>query len=105
MTVNGGLKDNAIPRETTATVLVADEQKARAAAEQLDAALRNEYRVTDKDVTLTVTSGKAAGAPMDADSTARCVCFLSCAPNGIYAMASKLDLTCSLVASQSNRVR
>jgi len=90
VTVNGGLKDNAIPRETTATVLVADEQKARAAAEQLDAALRNEYRVTDKDVTLTVTSGKAAGAPMDADSTARCVCFLSCAPNGIYAMSADI---------------
>ncbi|MET0016394.1 beta-Ala-His dipeptidase [Oscillibacter sp.] len=90
VTVNGGLKDNAIPRETTATVLVADEQKARAAAEQLDAALRNEFRVTDKDVTLTVTSGKAAKVPMDADSTARCVCFLSCAPNGIYAMSADI---------------
>lgn len=90
LTVNGGSKDNAIPRETTATVLVADEQKARAAAERLDAALRNEYRVTDKDVTLTVTSGKADEAPMDADSTARCVCFLSCAPNGIYAMSADI---------------
>lgn len=90
VTVNGGLKDNAIPRETTAIVLVADEQKARAAAERLDAALRNEYRVTDKDVSLAVTYGKAAGAPMDADSTARCVCFLSCAPNGIYAMSADI---------------
>lgn len=90
VTVNGGLKDNAIPRETTATVLVADEQKARAAAEQLDAALRNEYRITDKDVTLTVVPGKAAEVPMDADSTTRCVCFLSCAPNGVYAMSADI---------------
>lgn len=90
VTVNGGLKDNAIPRETTAIVLVANEQKARAAAEQLAAALRNEYRITDKDVTLTVTPAKAAEAPMDADSTARCVCFLSCAPNGIHAMSADI---------------
>lgn len=90
VTVNGGLKDNAIPRETTATVQVADEQKARAAAEQLDAALKNEYRVTDRDVTLTVTSGRTAEAPMDANSTARCVCFLTCAPNGVYAMSADI---------------
>jgi dipeptidase D len=91
VTVNGGLKDNAIPRETTATVLVADAQKARTAAKQLDAALRNEYRVTDEDVTLTVTSAKVADRiPMDADSSARCVCFLSCAPDGIQAMSADI---------------
>ena len=90
VTVNGGLKDNAIPRETTATVLVADQQKACAAAEQLDAVLRDEYRITDMDVSLTVASGKSGETPMDADSTARCMCFLNCAPNGVYAMSADI---------------
>ncbi|WP_312637103.1 aminoacyl-histidine dipeptidase [Oscillibacter sp.] len=88
--VDGGLKDNAIPRETTATVLAADEEKASAAAALLGEALKNEYHVTDRDVTLTVTSAKADQAPMDADSTRRCVCFLNCAPNGIQAMSADI---------------
>lgn len=91
VTVNGGLKDNAIPRETTAIFVVADEQKARAAVESLFVALKNEYRVTDKDVALDVTSAKAEALPMDEDSTARCLCFLSCAPNGIQAMSADIE--------------
>ena len=88
--VNGGLKDNAIPRETTASVLAADGEKARAAAERLAGALKNEYRVTDKNVTLTVTPARETGIPMDADSTARCLCFLACAPNGVQAMSAEI---------------
>lgn len=89
--VNGGQKDNAIPRETTAVVLVADGEKARAAAGRMGEALKNEYRVTDQDITLTVSSAQAGGAPMDADSTARCLCFLSCAPDGIQSMSAEID--------------
>lgn len=88
---NGGLKDNAIPWETTATVLVADEEKARAAVEQMDAAVKNEYRVTDPDVFVRVSAGETGDAPMDADSTNRCVCFLACAPNGVQVMSADID--------------
>ncbi|WP_312943162.1 aminoacyl-histidine dipeptidase [Oscillibacter sp.] len=88
--VDGGLKDNAIPRETTATVLAADGGAARAAVERLARELKNEYRVTDKGMTLTVAVAQLEGVPMDAESTARCLCFLACAPNGVQVMSAEI---------------
>ncbi|WP_369283800.1 aminoacyl-histidine dipeptidase [Oscillibacter sp. GMB15532] len=88
--VNGGLKDNAIPRETTATVLAADGEAARAAVERLAGELKNEYRATDKAVALTVAPAQLEDVPMDAESTAQCLCFLACAPNGVQVMSAEI---------------
>lgn len=90
VSVCGGLKDNAIPRECTAEVLVSDPLAAREACAELEAALRNEYAVTDPDVTLAVAAGQG-GAPMDKASTDRAVCMLCCLPNGIYAMSADIE--------------
>ncbi|WP_312614899.1 aminoacyl-histidine dipeptidase [Oscillibacter sp.] len=89
--VGGGLKDNAIPRETTATVVAADGEAARAAVERLAGELKNEYRLTDKDIALTVAAAQLEGVPMDAESTARCLCFLACAPNGVQVMSAEIS--------------
>jgi len=86
--LSGGTKDNAIPREATATVVVSDAAAARAAADALDAALKNEYRTADGGVRVTLSAAETDALPLDDDSTRRAACFLFCAPNGVQMMSA-----------------
>ena len=86
VSVDGGLKDNAIPVAAETVVVVADAEAAKTAAETLGAAMRNEYRVTDSGLTVVVSETKAELLPMDEVSTRRILCWLTCAPNGVQAM-------------------
>lgn len=90
VTVNGGLKDNAIPISAAADVVVADKAVACAACEEMEAALKNEFRVTDPGVTVSVSETDSA-VPMDLLSTDRVLCMLTCLPNGIYAMSADIE--------------
>ena len=85
--VNGGLKDNAIPRETVAAVVTTTPDAVLSVCRELDAQLKNEYRITDPAVFVSVAEGTAS-LPMDEDSTRRVLCFLTCLPSGIQAMSA-----------------
>ena len=98
VSVSGGLKDNAIPREASAVVAAADAREIRAVCARLDAELKNEYRTTDPEVFVSVRDG-GDGLPMDEDSTRRILAFLTCAPNGIQAMSADIP---SLVQTSLN---
>ena len=87
--VNGGLKDNAIPRETVATLVTTDPEAVLAVCRELDAQLKNEHRTTDPNVFVTAAESTAS-LPMDDDTTRRVLCFLTCAPNGIQAMSADM---------------
>ena len=87
--VNGGLKDNAIPRETVATLVTTDPEAVLAVCRELEAQLKNEYRTTDPDVFVTAAESTAS-LPMDDDTTRRVLCFLTCAPNGIQTMSADM---------------
>ncbi len=90
VSVNGGLKDNAIPRETTAVLVAQDADAVRDVCSTLGAAFTSEFRTTDPDVIVTVEAADAASLPMDKDSTDRIVCLLACAPNGIQVMSADM---------------
>ena len=90
ISVTGGLKDNAIPREAAALLVAADAREAVSAAEKLNAVLKEEYRATDAGVTLTAIPEAAEGTPMEADATARIISFLTCAPNGVQVMSGDI---------------
>ena len=85
--VAGGLKDNAIPRETVATLVTADAEAVKAVCREMDETLKNEYRVTDPGVFVSVTESTAS-IPMNAGTTERVLCFLTCLPNGIQTMSA-----------------
>ena len=89
ISADGGLKDNAIPREASAVVSAADAQTVKAVCARLDAELKNEYRATDPEVFVSVTDG-SAGLPMDEASSCRILAFLTCAPNGIQSMSADM---------------
>ena len=77
----GGSKDNAIPTESRAQIVVSDEAAARAALRELEANLRREYRTTDPELFLRAEPSQWEGSPMDRASTERAVCLLTCLPN------------------------
>lgn len=85
--VQGGLKSNAIPVESTATVVVTDAQAARNAVSAMEKTLRNEYRVTDPSLFLKAEDVTMTDLPMDTASTEKVICLLTCLPNGIQAMS------------------
>lgn len=87
--VQGGLKDNAIPVDASATVVVEDATATQAVCAAMQEALGNELRVTDPGVRVTVAPGQC-GDPMDQSSTSKIICLLTCAPNGIQAMSADI---------------
>ena len=90
VSVQGGGKDNAIPREAVAVLKAADSREVLAVAEEMDKALKNEYRVTDGGVYVTAEKAECAQLPMDEGSTKRILTFLSCAPDGVQAMSADI---------------
>ena len=83
----GGLKDNAIPSQAEAEIAVPAGTELTDIAAAFEAQLRHEYRAADPDVTVTAVPCEPGFLPMDEASTARCLCLLTCAPNGIQEMS------------------
>ena len=90
VSAEGGLKDNAIPVSAEAAVAVADPRRAKAAAERMAACFRAEYRLSDPALAVTAEEAPAPCVPMDAASTERALCLLTCAPNGVQTMSQDI---------------
>lgn len=86
--VDGGLKDNAIPRETTAVLVTRNAEAVLEVCREMDAAFKNEYCVTDPAVFVKAEAAESDTVPMNEESTRRVICFLSCVPAGIQAMSA-----------------
>ena len=105
ISVDGGLKDNAIPVYCAAHITT-EEDVAAAAASFVSA-----HRVAgDPNLTITVEP-VLADAEMDADSTRRVMDFLTTVPNGIQAMSGDIDglvqtsLNLGILATEGDTLR
>ena len=109
--VDGGLKDNAIPVASKACVVAADAAAVKAAAAELETALKNEFRVTDPQLSVVVEDGCTDVVPMDASSTEKVICMLTCLPNGVQAMSAEIEglvqtsLNMGILATAEQEVR
>lgn len=86
----GGEKDNAIPREAEAVVLVQADQQKRLVelVQEIESILKNENMTKEKTLSLTaVELGKEARRVLTQDATKRVTDFLIILPNGIMAMS------------------
>ncbi len=87
ISVNGGGKDNAIPRDAKAQILIEDDKKGAfdKRIEKLSNQLKEEYRVSDPNIKFTWSYGeKGTGAYVfTKKSTAKLLKFLMAAPNGV----------------------
>lgn len=90
--MEGGQKDNAIPRRTICQFLVSEEnaEEVERVVEQLQTVFRKEYAVSDPDVTLSLEKKNVKKMQvLDFKSKAKILYFLRTAPNGVqnYSMA------------------
>lgn len=109
--VHGGLKSNAIPVETVATIVVSDVQAARSAVLAMEKTLQNEYHVTDPRLFLRAEDAPVSDTPMDAATTEKVICLLTCLPNGIQAMSPDIpglvqtSLNLGILTTESETLR
>lgn len=89
VSVQGGSKRNAIPREAEAVLLLAPKaaEAARKALGSLQATLREELKGLDGGVTLELAGTKAAFPPLTAKAAAKVVDFLGSIPHGVLGMS------------------
>lgn len=91
VSADGGLKSNAITPEADAVIAAADAQTVKNVCAEMLAAFRSEYRTADPDIVLTAEETTAAVMPMDAETTRKAVCMLTCLPNGIQEMSRDIE--------------
>lgn len=83
--MRGGLKDNAIPRETVATVFCDGDIEAAAAAFVIDNTVD-----TDRGLNITIENTNCSEC-FDSDSSKKIADFLSTVPNGIVTMSTDIE--------------
>jgi dipeptidase D len=90
LSMAGGLKDNAIPRECKASVLIPEESVETVKSElaSLDEVLKNEFAASDAGITLCVNVlDIREEAILDYSSVNRVICYLRSVPNGVLHMS------------------
>ena len=88
ISVDGGLKDNAIPVQSKAVVVCDQEIVLKTSIEQMQAIFSNEYAGTDSDIQIAFTRQENVTVKvMDEASTNKIICMLTCMPNGIQRMS------------------
>lgn len=92
--LEGGLADNAIPRETTVELLTAPEQAEalRKLLLQAESEIKAELAVKDPDFQITVTcKGEAEALCTDTESSVQLASYLTALPNGVQAMSADIE--------------
>ncbi|MDR2899588.1 MAG: aminoacyl-histidine dipeptidase [Clostridiales bacterium] len=97
--VSGGSKENAIPREADAVILVKDVDKAKAIVNELNGIYKNEYRVSDKGVTLSLEDTKKTDKVFSKDTAEKVIKAYMLIPCGL--IAKSLDIK-GLTETSSN---
>ena len=90
VTLKGGLKDNAIPRETVCTILVNETRETELAeiVKEYEADLKKEYHISDPEVSVLLTKkNKETGEALDRSSFAKVLFMLRNLPNGVQHMS------------------
>ncbi|MCK5809029.1 aminoacyl-histidine dipeptidase [bacterium] len=99
VSIEGGSAHNAIPRDATAFVRVADGAQLKKRATELQKVIQKEYAGGDEGITITVEMCQPPVTMFDRDSTFKLVHLLRALPHGIAAMSRELD---GLVETSNN---
>lgn len=92
--LEGGRKDNAIPRESKAELLIpaAQAEQLKTFCAEYDAVLKNEYASTDADVEVSVSvQAEAEAEVLGEESLRRVLALLNTLPNGIQSMSGDIE--------------
>jgi len=89
ISLEGGSKHNAIPREAFARVLTDKEEDLKAALQKSFDEIKFEYKAVEKDIKLSVDAGEASD-PMIAESKDKFLALLVGLPHGVMAMSQEI---------------
>jgi dipeptidase D len=99
ISINGGSKHNAIPRECVAVVAVQDVEAAKKSIKETAAAIKGELGKDDKDFNVRVEE-VSSPTNMGAEKESwQAICLLYTAPNGVFSMSHDIE---GLVDASSN---
>ena len=91
VTMSGGAKDNVIPKNATAKILVADVEALKGAVAEFNRVIKNEYAVSDPKVQLEwKVTEETTKKVMTRDSAEKLLTALNLMPNGVQTMSSDL---------------
>lgn len=91
ISISGGSKDNAIPREARATVSVANAERAAKAVLAEVKRLRTELVAEDAGLCVTCTAADAPVQMLDARSSRRVIGAIGCVQNGVIEMSNSIE--------------
>ncbi|MBQ2890311.1 MAG: aminoacyl-histidine dipeptidase [Clostridia bacterium] len=109
ISVEGGLKDNAIPRFSVAKVCALDEAVLSSVCKRMDKIFKNEYAASDGEVFVSYKNGEDE-IPMDSESTNRIINSLCIFPNGVMEMSHQIEglvqtsLNLGILATEEDKV-
>ncbi len=87
ISVQGGLKDNAIANKSTSSFVTNDYVRIEPVLQRIFADIKKEYLTTDPNMDISIVKDVQDMPPMDAESTDKTIAMLTCLPNGIQAMS------------------
>ena len=93
MSLSGGTKDNAIPRETTASVLVETGQAEAfiKSVEVSEESISSEYSSTDPDIQITTAQSEETAADvLTKERTSQAILLITELPNGVQRMSADI---------------
>ncbi|MBQ5612525.1 MAG: M20/M25/M40 family metallo-hydrolase, partial [Clostridia bacterium] len=90
VTLTGGSKDNAIPRECRAWLAVSSVEAASSILEEEGMRVAEALSADDRGFSLTVESGEPAAVMLSGEDTRRAVSLLHTARNGVMAMSEDI---------------
>ncbi|MBU5590408.1 aminoacyl-histidine dipeptidase [Clostridium sp. MSJ-4] len=101
VSLTGGSKNNAIPREMDAKIAIKakDYEKLKSLTEKINEVFKNEYKVSDPEVKIIVENIEGNNKIFSKESTEKAVKLLYMIPNGIQSMSMEIK---DLVQSSTN---
>ncbi|MDR1000828.1 MAG: aminoacyl-histidine dipeptidase [Clostridiales bacterium] len=99
--ISGGLKNNAIPRESEAVVFMPPENYSAAekTVKNFEKIIKAEYRVIDPGVTVSIEQIKSGGTPFDKVTSWKIPALILLSPDGVLGMSADIK---GLVETSNN---
>ena len=91
VSINGGGKTNAIPRECIATVALDNIDEAKALISKYEAEIKNELAAFDAGFEIKVTELGTPDKAFSKEDTRRVISFVQCVANGVLKMSNKIN--------------
>lgn len=101
VSIDGGTKTNAIPREAKSAMVISskDEERFKEIVIKMENTFKNEYKSSDPKVVIEIGKHNGAQKVFSCDSTSKMVAALLLIPNGVQTMSKEMK---GLVESSNN---